>query len=118
MFLKIKRLGKFEVFEDFACLPVSRLPPMFMQGNIYFHLCNYQCVQLVTVYFYFAEHLKNKFFKLFKVGSSPFSNPHVDTGMQSGNCNDSEFKQANCTVSLRSSLGLAEDNKGQNRCVK
>ena len=71
-----------------------------------------------NVYFYFAEHLKDIFFKLFKVGSSPFSNPHVDTGMQSGNCNDSEFEQANCTVSLRSSLGLAEDNKGQNRCVQ
>lgn len=94
MLLKIKRLSKFEVFEDLACLPISRLPPMFMQGKIYFHLCNYQCVQLVTVYFYFAEHLKNNW-----VGFSPFSNPHVDTGMQSGNCNDSEFKQANCTVS-------------------
>ena len=82
-------------------------------GNIYFHLCNYQCVQLATVYFYFAEPLKNNW-----VGFSPFSNPDVDTSMQSGNCNDSEFKQASCTVSLRSSLGLAEDNKGQNRCVQ
>lgn len=94
MFLKIKRLSKFEAFENLTCLPISRLPPMFMQGNIYFHLCSYQCVQLVTVYFYSAEHLKNNW-----VGFSLFYTPHVDVGMQKGDCNDSEFKQAHCMVS-------------------